>query len=229
MRFVSRLCFVAVCVVFAWQAPAIAAHKRVLGVVAQTDRGHLDTSNAVQGADVYSCDSLTTDEGGVLRVTVGSNQLYLSASSAAALEDDGSAIQAIAVGGTVGFSFSAADDFSVRTPAGIIRSAKAGAAAGQVAYASAKEIIISAMHGDLVLDNGGELRTIPEGKSADVTFENDLQNGCHDESAADQSQQHQNPVTHHRIGFYIIVGAAVAIPSYFLWRDAAESNSTPKG
>ena len=189
----------------------------------QTDRGHIDTTNAVTGADIYSCDSLDTDDGGVLRVKVGSSQVFLSASSTAALEDDGNAIQALATSGTVGVAFSAATDLSVRTPAGTIRGAGSQAASGQVAYTGSMELIISAIHGDLVLDNGGELRTIPEGESADVTFEGNVDNSCHDESAANHISQ--RGYTQHKIGFYLIAGDAIAVPSYFLWRYPTESDS----
>jgi hypothetical protein len=206
-------------------SPAMANVRRALGVVVQTDRGRIDSTNAVTGADIYSCDSLDTDDGGALRVQVGSSQIYLSALTTAALEDEGHAIQALATTGTVGFSFSAAADLSVRTPAGLIRGAGSQAVSGQVAFTGPKELIISASHGDLVLDNGGALRTIPEGKSADVTFDDNLDNSCHDGAAADDEVQ--RALVQRKIGFYLIVGAAAAIPSYFLWRVATESASAP--
>jgi hypothetical protein len=202
----------------------MADHRRALGVVVQADRGRIDSINAVTGADIYSCDSLDTDDGGALRVQVGSSQIYLSALSTAALEDEGHAIQALATTGTVGFSISTATDLSVRTPAGLIRGAGSQAVSGQVAFTGPKELIISASHGDLVFDNGGDLRTIPEGKSADVTFDDNLDNSCHNGSAADHMDQ--RALAQRKIGFYLIVGAAAAIPSYFLWRVANESAST---
>jgi hypothetical protein len=225
MRFTARFCLAVLVAAMVWGTPATSGvRRRALGVVAQTERGHIDTTNAVDGADIYSCDSLDTDEGGVLRVKVGASQLFLSESSAAALEDDGSAIQALATSGTVGFSFSPAADLSVRTPAGIIRGA-AGAASGEVAYKGPREIIISAMHGDLLFDHGGALRTIPEGKSADVTYEDNIDNSCHDESAANQIRQ--RPYAQHKIAFYIIAGAAVAVPAFLIWHHVSESDSTP--
>ena len=230
MRFTRRFTLVILLIVGLCDLPVMAAGskaapRRVLGVVVEADRAHLDRANAVSGADIYSCDSLDTDEGGVLRVKVGPNQLYLSASSAAALEDDGSAVQALVTVGTVGFSLPASTDFSVRTPAGIIRAAGAGAASGQVSFVNPKELMIAAVRGDLVLDTGGEMRTIPEGKSAAVTFDEGLDNGCHDEAGAGQPPQ--SPVTQPKIGFLIIAAAAVGIPSFFLWHNATESNSKP--
>jgi hypothetical protein len=200
--------------------------RRVLGVVVQTDRGRLDNATAVQGANVYSCDKLDTEPGGVLRVKVGSSQLFLSASSAAALEDEGSAIQALAMRGSVGFASAASDTFSVRTPAGVVRAAGGQAASGQVTFASPQKLLISAIRGDLSLDTGGEFRTIPEGKSAEVTFEGNIDSGCRDEAAADQFQA--KPYAQHKIGFYLIMGGAVAIPTYFIWQEMNESDTKPK-
>lgn len=229
-RQVALICTISLCLITPAAPAAFAAHavhRRALGMVAQANLAHLDGSNAVMGADVYSCDSLGTDEGGSLRLTVGPSQVYLSSNSAAALEDDGSEIQVLVSAGTVGFSEPVSGDISVRTPAGIVRPAGGSAAAGELIFKGPKELIISAMHGDLVLDSGGQLRTIPEGKSADVTFESSDTQGCQDESPAEQ-QQPKNPVTHPKIGFYIVATGALALPSYFLWRDLTESDSAPR-
>lgn len=224
MRFVARLCLVALGVAALFNLPAMAAGRKVLGVVLQTDRARLDRANAVIGANIYSCDVLETDETGALRAKVGAGQIYLSALSTAALEDDVSAIQLLAMRGTVGFSSPDSDGITIRTPAGIVRGA-GGPAAGQVTFTGPKELLITAMRGNILLDNGGELRTIPEGKSAVVTFEDNLDSGCHDEAAADQQPQH--PLVRHKIGFYIIVGAVAAIPTYLIWHNVSESDSSP--
>jgi len=230
MRLVTRAICVAVCAALLWQQPAMArthASRRVLGVVVQTDGGRLDGAAAALGANVYSCDKMETDQGGVLRVKVGSSQLFLSGVSLAELEDDGSAVQNLAMAGTIGFSISGAGDFSVRTPAGVIRGMSGQAVSGQVTFTGPREIVISSMHGDLILDTGGEFRTIPDGKSANVTFENNIDNGCHEAADADQTQPKQ-PYAQHKIGFYLIMGAAVGVPTYFLWNETTESSSTPK-
>ena len=230
MRSAVRGTCVALCVALLGQGAALArthASRRVLGVVIQTDHGKLDSSDAALGANVYSCDRLETEQSGVLRVKVSSNQLYLSGlNSLAQLEDDGSAIQALAETGTVGFSISGAGDFSVRTPAGIIRGASGQVVSGQVAYTGPNTIVISSMQGDLTLDTGSEFRTIPSGKSANVTFDNNIGESCREEAAEDQSQT--RPVVQHKIGFYLLMGAAVGVPTYFLWNQASESNSTVK-
>ncbi len=229
MRWAVRGSCVALCVALFLQGPALArtrASRRVLGVVVQTDHGRLDNAEAALGANVYSCDRLETDQTGVLRVKIGSNQLYLSGASLAQLEDDGSAIQALAESGTIGFSLNGSGDFSVRTPAGIIRGTSGQAVSGQVTYSGPNQITISSMHGDLTLDTGGGFRTIPDGRSASVTFEGNISDTCRDEAAADQTQA--KPYVQHKIGFYLLMAAAVGVPTYFIWNETTESDSTPK-
>ena len=93
-------------------------------------------------------------------------------------------------------------------------------------FTGPKQLLITAIRGDLFLDNGGELRAIPEGKSATVTFEDNLDAGCHEEAA---EQQPQHPIVRRKIGFYIVTGAAVGIPVILLWHETTESDSKPNG
>ncbi len=195
-------------------------HGRVLGVVSQTNLGHIDQSTAETGSNIYSCDDLTTDDGGTMRVRVGGAQVYIATSSSAELEDDSDEIVLLADSGTVGFSEPSTASLIIRTPAGIVRAEGGSAAAGEITYKGANELIITAMRGNLTLDSGGELRTIPEGKSADVTFEDALTQACHRGAGPLQ------PV-HDKIGFFILIPAALAIPSYILWQEMTESDSKP--
>jgi hypothetical protein len=121
MRDVARLGVLLLCFSTLFNLPTSGAHRRVLGVVSQTDRAHLDSQNAVVGADIYSCDSLDTEDGGAMRVQIGSSQVYLATASAAQLEDDLNEIQVLITSGTVGFSEPASGNISIRTPAGLVR------------------------------------------------------------------------------------------------------------
>jgi hypothetical protein len=189
-------------------------------VVSQTNLGHIDQSSAEMGSNIYSCEDLTTDDGGTMRVRVGAAQIYVATSSSAELEDDSDEIVLLADSGTVGFSEPSTASLVIRTPAGIVRAEGGSAAAGEITYKGANELIITAMRGNLTLDSGGELRTIPEGKSADVMFEDALTQACH-RGAAPLEQAHD------KIGFFILIPAALAIPSYILWQEMTESDSKP--
>jgi hypothetical protein len=193
---------------------------RVLGVVQQTNLGHIDQSDAQTGSNIYSCEDLTADETGTMRVRVAGAQIYISSQSSAELEDDSDEIVVLADSGTVGFSEPSTASLIVRTPAGIVRAEGGSAAAGEVTYKSATELVITAMHGNLTLDSGGELRTIPEGKSADVMFEDALTQACHRGAAPLETPND-------KIGFFILVPAALMVPSYILWQEMTESDSKP--
>jgi len=200
--------------------------RRVLGVVIQTEQGKLDSADAKVGSNVYSCDRLETPDSGILRVRVGASQMFLTKTSLAELEDESNAIQGIAMNGTVGFASPAGDSFSLRTPAGIVRAANGLAVTGQVVFTGPQKLLISAIHGDLILDAGGELRTIPEGQSAEVTFDNNMDNSCHEGAYADESQA-KTPAIHRPVGFYLVAGGAAAVGAYWGWHESSESPSKP--
>jgi hypothetical protein len=204
--------------------PAQAAHHKAVGVVSQADLGHIDTANAVAGADVYDCDNLETEEGGEMRLQVQSGQVFLAAGSAGQLQQGLNGIEVYVNRGTVGFSSMAGAAIDLVTPAGFVRAANGQAVSGEVTITGPKEMLITAMRGDLVLDNGGEIRTIPQGQTAKITFDDGLEPACHVDNAADQRQ---NPVAHHRIGFYFVGAAAVGVPAILLWRDLTESDYVP--
>jgi hypothetical protein len=112
-------------------------------------------------------------------------------------------------------------------PEGILRSADGLPAHGQVAIMGPQEVIISAYQGALILDNDGELHTIPAGKSYRVTM---------DLVAADQPQQeqgypketevHRAKRRRHLIIALIVVGAVAGV-SAAVWAELSESCSRP--
>jgi hypothetical protein len=228
MRFLSRCCVVVAAASLLY-SPARAgkgARGKAAGVVSEANQAYLGTASAATGADVYDCENIETANGGELRLQVGSGQVHLSTSSSAQLEQDSDATRVFANRGTVGFAAPTGNGIELTTPAGIIRAANGQPAAGEVALTGAKEMTVSAMRGDLVLDNGGEFRTISEGKSARITFEDALAPSCRVADPAG-SPAPQQPYVQHKIGFEILAIAAVAVPSIIIWHYETESNTTP--
>ena len=201
--------------------------RQALGTVVQADRAHLGGTTAVAGADVFACDPLDTDEGGVLRVQVGSSQIALAGLSAAMLEDEWHETRVLVIRGTTSFSSPANGHFALETPAGVLRADGNHSVAGQVAVTGPHEILISAVRGNLLLDTLGGFRSIPEGKSARIEFGGTLEVGCSDRGGADGSQQAPSAYARRKIAFAIVASAAVALPSYYIWRKVAESPSKP--
>jgi len=227
MRPFARFCRV-LCVA-ALMLPAARAsqhvNRKAVGVVSETNLGHIDSADAVAGENVYDCDTLETELSGQMRVQVSSGQIYVSGASEGQLQGGLNGIDVYVDRGTIGFSAMAGAAIEVVTPAGFVRAANGQAASGEVAITGPKEMTVTAMRGDLVLDDGGQFRTIPQGQSAKVTFEEGGAPSCREDQS--QNQQPQKGLRR-PVGFYLIGAGAVAVPAIILWEKMTESSSTPQ-
>jgi hypothetical protein len=205
---------------------AQAVQRRAVGVVSQTDHGHIDSADAVAGANVYNCDTVETELGGQMRLQVRSGQVYLAAASEGQLQEGLNGIDVYVDRGTIGFAAMAGAAIEVVTPAGFVRAANGQAASGEVTITGPTEMVITAMQGDLVLDNGGQFRTIPQGQTAKVTFAGGSSPVCREEESQDQQQS--NHALRRPIGFYLAGAGAVAVPAIILWIKMSESSSNPQ-
>jgi hypothetical protein len=229
VRTTARLCLVVLLVNSLLDIPAFAANEKPLGMVVQAQEAQLDNAKLAVGTTVYPGDTLVTDSGGGLRLKLGASQLYLLADSAATLSQNATVVHAMVARGTVGFSSNGADNIELEIPQGVLRAADGQAAYGQVTITSAQEVVISAYRGALVLDNDGELHTIPAGKSYRVTMDFDQA----DQQAPQASTGGDNPIIHprkrrrRRLVFYLIFTGAMAGISYAIWQELSESPSKP--
>jgi hypothetical protein len=210
--------------------PSFAANEKPLGLVTQAEAAHLGNAPVVIGTSVYTGDTLTTDEGGAVRMRVGGSQFYLLASSAATLSVNSSTVNASVDRGTVGFTSNGEDQIALEIPEGILRAANGQPAYGQVTILSPLEVIISAYRGTLVLDNDGELHEIPAGKSYRVTM--DLEPASKPQQAAGVGGPDIKPVPlkHARrrhLLFDIIVVSMVGATSWALWYEWSMTPSAP--
>lgn len=132
------------------------------------------------------------------------------------------AVRAIAVSGSTSFSAPSSAVFVVDTAAGTLREASGQAYTGVVTIVGPKELIVSAVQGDLVLNGGGSLHTIPAGKSARISFDQPADTSC-------RKQGHvRNTTDRRKIGFYIIGAAAGAGGAYAIWHKSTESPTKPR-
>jgi hypothetical protein len=202
--------------------PANASSGKPLGVVTQAQRAHLDNVNAAMGASVYAGDTFETEGGGTLRLRFGSSQVYLLASSGVTVAENSSGALITVKHGTVGISSSASGQVALETPMGIVRGAEGKAAYGQVTIAKPGEMVVSAYRGDLIVDNEGELHTIPEGKSYRVVLEPDQETSTANNPEFHPAENHHRK---RRLAFYLIFTGVAAIASYELWQELSESPS----
>lgn len=228
MRYVAKSCLIAVLVSGLINIPAFAADEKPLGLVTQAQDARLGNANVTIGTTVYPGDTVATDLGGTMRVKVGGSQIYLLSSSAATLSQSSNAVHAAVAHGTVGFSSNGTDQVALEIPEGILRAADGVPSYGQVTITGPLEVVISAYRGTLVLDNDGELHTIPEGKSYRVTM--DLEPAA--ATAAPQGPAgaptgNMKYARHRHLVFDLIVLGAAAGAGYALWYLLTESPSQP--
>ncbi|HEX4075437.1 MAG TPA: hypothetical protein VHX49_08570 [Candidatus Acidoferrales bacterium] len=229
MRFVARYCCVLCAAALILPAAAQAGQRvqhKVVGVVSQTDHGHVDSADATSGANVYDCDTLEADQGGQMRLQVQSGQVYVASGSEGQLQGGFNGIDVYISRGTVGFATIAGGAIEIVTPAGYVRAANGQAASGEVTITGPTEMLISATRGDLVLENGGALQTIPQGKTAKVAFAEGSAPACHEEDDTQNQQQNQKAFRR-PLAFYLIPAAAVAVPAILLFHYESESKYKP--
>ncbi|HEY0702991.1 MAG TPA: hypothetical protein VGD60_09515 [Candidatus Acidoferrales bacterium] len=209
---------------------AFAANEKPLGMVVQAQDAQIGTAVVAIGTTVYPGDTVETQVSGTLRLKVGGSQVYLLASSAATLSQKADMVHALVKSGTVGFSSNGTDQVGLEIPEGIVSAANGQPAYGQVTITGPREVIISAYRGELVLDNDGELHTIPAGKTYRVTM--DLEPAAtpaSQEAAGVGGKDHDIVAPRHRhLAFDLVVLAVAGVGSYFIFREVTESPSRPR-
>jgi hypothetical protein len=172
MRVCFRACLVALLVAGMLSTPAFtyAASDTPLGMVIQAEGlAHLGAAKAAIGSTVYTGDNLFTETGGTMRLRVGASQVYLLSDSGASLSQSPKMVHIVVAHGTVGFSSPANEPVGLDTPLGFVHPVDGHAAFGQVTLVSSIEMVVTAYRGDLIVEENGNLHTIPEGKSYRVT------------------------------------------------------------
>lgn len=232
MRLIARSCLVVVLVIGLLDIPGFAANEKPLGLVLQAQQASVDNAKLAVGTTVYPGDTVETDTGGTLRLKLGTNQLYLLASSAATLAQNSTIVHAVVAHGTVGFASNGADKIELEIPEGILRAADGVPSYGQVTITSPVEVVISAYRGTLVLDNEGELHTIPAGKSYRVRMDLEPAAVAPAADAAPQDTQSNNAQVvqprkrrRKKLAFYLIFTGAIAGMSFAVWDELNESPS----
>jgi len=158
--------------------PSMAAASKPLGMVVAADRAYLDHASAAAGASVYSDDALVTQQGGSLRLSVGSSQIYLLSLSSASLEPRKDKIQARVDRGTLGFSTPRPAQLEIQTPLGLVHGADANPIFGQVSLVNPTTLRISSYEGTLVVEDiSGGQKVISQGETYEGTLVSDASGG----------------------------------------------------
>jgi hypothetical protein len=231
VKTIARSCVIAILSVGMVSAPVFASPKaaadeKPLGLVTQAQMAQLGDAKATIGTTVYPGDTLATEQGGLLRLKVGGSQIYLLSSSSATLSSNTTNISAKVVRGTVGISTTGSEQVALEIPEGILRSANGEPTYGQVTITGPNEVVITAYSGALVLDNDGDLHTIPAGKTYRVTMDlvaSDSQ-PAQEAAGAETNNHHDVKAPRHRhLVFDAIMIGGTAIVAYALYEKFTES------
>jgi hypothetical protein len=225
VKTIVRSCLVGIISVGMMSAPAFAAPKaaadeKPVGLVTQASMAQLGDAKATIGTTVYPGDTLATDQGGLLRLKIGTSQIYLLSASSATLSDaTTSNVSAKVIRGTVGISTTGSDPVALEIPEGILRSANGEPTYGQVTITGPNEVVITTYSGSMVLDNDGELHTIPAGKTYRVTMDLVAANTepAQDAAGAETSKHQTKSARHRHLVFDIIMVGGTAIVAYALY------------
>jgi hypothetical protein len=229
MRPFFRTCLTAVLAASLLNLPAFAANDTPLGMIIQAEGlAHLGPAKAAIGSTVYPGDSFFTEEGGTMRLRVGSSQVYLLSDTSASLAQFPAMVHVVVAHGTVGFSSPANEPIGLDTPLGLVHPVAGHAAFGQVLMTSPIEMIVTAYHGDLIVDENGNSHTIPEGKSYKISTD------LIPPPAQPNSQSGQGSGTKTKSAYNatplaekIAIVAGAGLASYAIWRQLCESPSRP--
>jgi hypothetical protein len=214
-------------------APVFAgtADEKPLGLVTQATYAQLGDASATIGTTVYPGDTVATNQGGLLRLRVGTSQIYLLSQSSAVLSSDTSKISAKVLRGTVGISTTSSDPVSLELPEGILRPANGQPVYGQAMIVSANEAIITAYSGSLILDNDGELHEIPAGKSMKVTMDLQPSEASNAQEAEGAEVSHHDKKYsarhHHHLVLEVLMVAAAGGAGYAAYEILTISPSAP--
>ncbi len=228
MRVWFRACLIAILALGMLNLPAHAANDSPLGMIIQAEGlAHLGPTKAAIGSTVYPGDSVFTEAGSTMRLRVGGSQVYLLSESGASLSQGKDMVHVVVSHGTVGFSSPANDPVGLDTPLGFVHPVAGHAAFGQVTLNSRIEMIVTAYHGDLIVEENGNVHTILEGKSYRITTELEPPAQPSPSSQSSQGSGTKSAMSSPKGEVIAIVGGAVLL-SWLAWSELCESPSRMK-
>jgi hypothetical protein len=178
-------------------------------MVTHAERAHLGTVEASVGSTIYDGDRLSTDAGGVLRVSAIALTLQLDSNSFVTLRDarapEGD-IQAELGSGTVVFSSGQAGNIAVLADDALIRPAAHAFTVAHIRVAGPRELRIYAQRGALDFSYHGQSAAILEGTAYRVL----LDPSEREIDAAADSGRGRNPPAKGHVKFVLLTIAIAA-------------------
>jgi hypothetical protein len=166
-RLSTKSClFAAIAVVaLALSAAAAPGPAPSMGIVLQADNANLSGSPVVNGATIFSGDTLMTETSGALRARFGSAQIYLFPNSNVGISQTPKGFSANLTSGSVLLSSGSGQTYQVISDGAVIQPKGDQPSVAQVSWVSPTELMLTSRHGDLEVTMGDETQTIAEGSS----------------------------------------------------------------
>lgn len=186
-----------------------------LGMVVHAQRSHVGEAEASAGSTVFEGDRLSTDAGGMLRISIRAVTLQLAGQSSMVLgRADGPEANILAelVSGTLVISAAPTSSIVVAANEALLRPAAKAATVANIRVVNRKELRVYALRGALEFSYHGESENIPEGRVYRV-----LLNPSETEVASLGSDPATKALAKHHTTFILVaiaaaVAAGVAIP-----------------
>jgi hypothetical protein len=181
------------------------------------ERAHLGDAEASEGSTVFAGERLSTDAGGILRITIPALTLQLGGQSSMVLgrlpDPEGNLLAELSYG-TLVFAAAPKGSMMVAAKEAVVRAAGNAATVAQVWVVNGKELRIYAQRGALEFSYHGESQTIPEGNYRVVLdpSEREVTELGSDPATKPSAKRHPTFIL---VAIVVAVAVGIAIPVIF--------------
>lgn len=145
-----------------------------LGMVLHAERAHVGQAELSAGSTIFEGERLSTDTGGILRISLPGLTMQLGGQSAMVISDatgpDGNTLAELASGSLL-FSATPTASMMVVANEAVVRPAAKATTVAQIRVVNRKELRIYAQKGALEFSYHGEREAVAEGKSCRVILD----------------------------------------------------------
>jgi hypothetical protein len=180
-------------------------------MITHAERAHVGESAASEGSTIYQGDRLSTESGGLMRISSSGLALQLEAQSTLVLRHPANPearTTAELASGTLVFSAARTGNIIVMADDALIRPATKGPAIAHIRVVSRRELRIYAQRGALDFSYHGESATIPEGAAYRVLLD---PSEAEARVSTEPDQDKKSPTRKPHLGKFVFIAVGVAL------------------
>jgi hypothetical protein len=181
-----------------------------IGTVIAAENAHAGLDATYNGATIYDGDRLVTQDGGTMRVRLGTGQIMLHQNTSAQVHSIANGFSAVLDAGTVSVSSAEGQTFQLLASGATIRPASMHPTVAQISIISPTEVILISTRGALQITMGDEVKTMEAGTSYKLEVEAEPE---------DPAQNQHPPIAGGKNHFILIAIAAIGVATGIaIWR-----------